>query len=242
MGGARTAICIPTYNERENLPSLIEEILATTDADLIVVDDDSPDGTGRVADVLAQSETRLSVIHRTRKEGLGRAYIEGFRRALSSGYDMIFQMDADFSHQPRYLPEMMAALRNADVVVGSRYVSKGGIEHWGIARRVVSRASNFYARRVLSMSLRDATAGFAGFRRGVLEAIDLENIRSEGYAFQIELKYRAHQRGFTIIEVPIVFFDRVAGASKMSKRTIAQAMLRVLELRLRRRWNPPFVR
>lgn len=229
----RTVICIPTYNERENLPSLAEEILATTGADIMVLDDNSPDGTGQVADLLAKKDPRVSVVHRKQKEGLGRAYLDGFRRAIDAGYDRIFEMDADFSHQPRYLPELFVALDNADVVVGSRYVAGGGTENWGLRRRTLSQGGNVYARTVLGMPYRDVTAGFVGFRRHVLEAIDLSSIASEGYAFQIELKYRAHRLGFTIVEVPIVFFDRVAGSSKMSRRIVTEAVWRVAELRFR---------
>ncbi len=229
----RTAICIPTYNERDNIASLAQEILATTDAHLIVIDDNSPDGTGQVADLLAEKEPRIQVIHRAKKEGIGKAYVEGFNRALAAGFDLIFQMDADFSHQPRYLGPMIEALRSADVVIGSRYVDGGGTVNWGVGRRALSRGSNLYARLVLDTPFRDATAGFVGFRRHVLEAVSFENIDTTSYAFQVELKYRAHRLGFTIVEVPIVFFDRTAGSSKLSRGTIAQAVMRVVELCLK---------
>lgn len=228
----RTVICIPTYNERDNLPSLVEEILATTDASVLVVDDNSPDGTGQMADLFAQSEPRLKVLHRRKKEGLGKAYIEAFTAALDAGYELIFQMDADFSHQPRHLPNMIAALQNADVVIGSRYVDGGGTVNWGVGRRALSRGSNLYARSVLSTPYRDATAGFVGFRRHVLEAINFETIDALSYAFQVELKYRAHRLGFTIVELPIVFYDRTAGSSKLARSSIAQAIVRIIELRL----------
>jgi dolichol-phosphate mannosyltransferase len=224
---------MPTYNERDNVPSLIEEILATTDADVMVLDDNSPDGTGQVADLLAQGEPRLLVVHRSAKEGIGRAYIDGFRRALAAGYDLIFQMDADFSHQPRYLPKMIAALRSVDVVIGSRYVDGGGTINWGAFRRTLSQGSNIYARIVLGTPYKDATSGFVGFRRHVLEAVKFDSIDSTSYAFQVELKYRAHRLGFTLVELPIVFYDRTAGASKLSRRTIGHAVMRVVELRLR---------
>jgi dolichol-phosphate mannosyltransferase len=229
----RTVICIPTYNERDNLPSLVEEILATTDAHVLVLDDNSPDGTGQVADLLAQSEPRIGVVHREKKQGIGKAYVDGFRRAVKERFDLVFQMDADFSHQPRYLPSMIDALKSADVVIGSRYVDGGKTVNWGVGRRVLSRGSNLYARMLLDTHFRDATSGFVGFRRHVLEAINFESLDTTSYAFQVELKYRAHRLGFTIVELPIVFFDRTAGASKMPRTTIAQAVLRVVELRLK---------
>ena len=229
----RILVCIPTYNERDNIPSLVEEILATTDADVMILDDDSPDGTGQIAELVAQGEPRVKVVHRPRKAGVAKAYKDGFGRAQAEGYDAVFQMDADFSHQPRYLPYMIGALDSADVVVGSRYIAGGGVENWAIPRRVVSRGSNLYARTVLGMPYEDATSGFVGFKKHVLEAIDFPAIDAEAYAFQIELKYRAHRLGFKIVEVPIIFYDRTAGHSKMSRRTVAQAVLRVLELRLR---------
>lgn len=229
----RTAIVIPTYNERDNVPSLIGEILDTTQADVLVVDDDSPDGTGRVVAALAAKEPRVSLLAREKREGLGAAYRAGFRRVLESDYGVIVQMDADFSHQPRYLPTLLHALENADVAIGSRYVDGGGIETWGLLRRGVSYLGNAYAREFLGVPYRDLTAGFVGFRRHVLEAIDLENIPSDGYGFQLELKFRAHRRGFSIVEVPIVFFDRVVGTSKLSKKTIPEAVWRVAQLRLK---------
>lgn len=233
----KTVICIPTYNERDNVAKLVEEILRTTsrEVELMILDDDSPDGTGEIADVLAREEPRVRVVHRPKKAGLGRAYLDGFQRAIALGYDQIFEMDADFSHQPRYLSGLLAALADADVVVGSRYVGGGGVENWGVGRRALSRCGNIYARGILGIPQQDVTAGFVGFKRHVLEAIDLPSIRSEGYAFQIELKYRAYRLGFTLVEVPIVFLDRVVGSSKMSRRIVAEAIWRVAELRLRGR-------
>jgi dolichol-phosphate mannosyltransferase len=228
----RTAIVIPTYNERENLSALVDELLETTDAEIRVVDDDSPDGTGEVADGLARRLERVQVLHRPHKDGVGRAYVAGFQRALDEGFDRIVQMDADFSHQPRYLPELLAALDHAEVAIGSRYVSGGGVETWGLLRRGVSGLGNTWARRALGMPYRDLTSGFGAFRRHVLEAVDLPSMHSEGYSFQIELKYRAHRLGFTIAEVPIVFFDRVVGQSKINKKTIPEALLRVAQMRL----------
>lgn len=172
------------------------------------------------------------MLHRPHKDGVGRAYVAGFQRALDEGFDRIVQMDADFSHQPRYLPELLAALDHAEVAIGSRYVSGGGVETWGLLRRGVSGLGNTWARRALGMPYRDLTSGFGAFRRHVLEAVDLPSMHSEGYSFQIELKYRAHRLGFTIAEVPIVFFDRVVGQSKINKKTIPEALLRVAQMRL----------
>lgn len=230
----RIVICIPTYNERENLPSLIEEVLAVEPrADVMVLDDNSPDGTGQVADLIAKKEPRVTVVHRPQKEGIGRAYLDGFTRALAAGYDVIVQMDGDFSHQPRFLPEILGALDGADVVVGSRYVAGARVETWGVARRALSVAGNLYARTVFGMGERDLTSGYAAFKRHVLEAIGLDRITSESYAFQLELKYRAHQLGFTLREVPIVFFDRVVGLSKLQRGRVAEALMSVASLRLR---------
>ncbi|MFO0725428.1 MAG: polyprenol monophosphomannose synthase [Myxococcota bacterium] len=229
----KTVICIPTYNERDNIESLIEEVLATVDAHVMVLDDDSPDGTGSVVEHMAQSERRLTVVHRKGRLGIGRAYLDGFRRALDVGYEAIFTMDGDYSHQPRFLPALFSALDHSDVAVGSRYVEGARIETWGVTRRALSYGANLYARTVFGMRERDLTAGFAGYRRHVLEAIGLDRIRSESYAFQMELKFRAHQLGFTITEVPIVFFDRVLGLSKIQPDRISEALMRVVDLRVR---------
>lgn len=229
----RSIICIPTFNERENIPSLCEEILDTVQADIMILDDDSPDGTGRVADMLAKKDGRIHVVHRERKQGIGRAYVDGFQRALAEGYEAIFQMDGDFSHQPRYLPALFSALESADIAVGSRYIEGSKVPKWTLLRRGLSMGGNAYARKVFGMPQKDLTSGFVGFKRHVLEAIDLDSIRSDSYAFQLELKYRAHRLGFKIAEVPIVFFDRVAGISKMQKEKLAEALLRVLDLRFR---------
>lgn len=226
----RTVICMPTYNERENLPSLIEEILATVDADVMILDDASPDGTGRAADLLAEKHDRVQVVHREKKMGVGAAYKDGFARALEQGYERIFEMDADFSHQPRYLPDLEAALEDADVVIGSRYVEGGGIENCKASRRLISLVSNTAAGAILGLPVSDATAGFVGFRRHVLETIDFATIEGEGYGFQVELKFRAYRAGFQLVEIPILFWDRVAGASKQ-KMSAAKAMLRVLRMR-----------
>lgn len=229
----RGVICIPTYNERENLPSLVEEVLAVDPhVDIMVLDDDSPDGTGQVADLIAKREPRVSVVHRPRKEGIGRAYLDGFARALAAGYDVVVQMDGDFSHQPRFLPEILRAIEHADVVVGSRYVDGARVETWGVPRRVLSAAGNLYARTVFGMAERDLTSGFVAYRRHVLEAVGLDKIQSESYGFQLELKFRAHQLGFQIAEVPIVFFDRVVGLSKLQRGRVGEALLGVVKLRL----------
>lgn len=231
----RAVVCIPTYNERENIGSLVEEVLATDPKlDVMILDDDSPDGTGQVADLLARKERRVTVVHRPRKEGIGRAYVDGFRRALEARYDAVLQMDGDFSHQPRYLPRLLQPLEGADVVVGSRYVEGARVESWGLPRRALSFGGNLYARTVFGMKERDLTSGFVAYRRHVLEAVGLDSIQSESYAFQLELKYRAHRLGFNIVEVPIVFFDRVVGLSKLQSDRVSEAVLGVLKLRLGR--------
>ena len=224
-------VCLPTYNERENLASLVEEILHTAPVDVLVIDDNSPDGTGRVADLIVEREPRVHVLHRSAKLGLGTAYLAGFRWGLARGYRMILEMDADFSHQPRYLPELLRAADNADLVLGSRYVDGGGTENWGAVRRGLSRGGSLYARRILGVPIRDLTGGFKLFRREVLEAIDLDTVGTTGYAFQIELTYRAFKKGFRIREVPIVFYERVSGRSKMSLEIVAEAVTKVWSIR-----------
>ena len=227
-------VCLPTYNERENLPSLVEEIVETAAVDVLVIDDASPDGTGRVADLLAKKYPgRVSVLHRARKLGLGTAYIEGFRWGLSRGYRFLFEMDADFSHQPRYLAELLRAAEHNDVVIGSRYVAGGGVENWGLLRQALSRGGSVYARSILSVPVADLTAGFKCFRREVLDAIDLSTVTSTGYAFQIELTYRAWKLGFRLKEVPIVFYERHEGRSKMSSGIVAEAVGAVWKMRFR---------
>jgi len=197
------------------------------------VDDNSPDGTGEVADELARHDARVHVIHRPGKLGLGTAYITGFRWALERGFDYVFEMDADFSHDPKYLPEMLrTAERDADVVIGSRYVDGGGTRNWGAVRQVISRGGSLYARTILGVGIRDLTSGFICWRRQALEGISLDRVRSSGYSFQIEMKYRALQAGFRVVEVPIVFVDRRVGASKMSRRIFVEALTRVWRMRL----------
>ena len=229
-------IIIPTYNEKENLGPLLEAVYEIRpDIHVLVVDDNSPDGTGQlVAEWVEtpQYEGRLFLLRRAGKLGLGTAYIAGFRWALARSYRRILEMDADFSHNPRYLPELLAAAEEADLVLGSRYVPGGGVKNWGFWRRFLSRGGSLYARVLLGLPYQDLTGGFKCFRREVLETLDLGAIRSNGYSFQIELTYRAHCKGFKIKEVPIIFEDREVGKSKMSKNIFWEAVLMVWKLRM----------
>ncbi|MEZ4404307.1 MAG: polyprenol monophosphomannose synthase [Kofleriaceae bacterium] len=229
----RALIIVPTYNERGNVEEVVRQFLAPLpDAEVLFVDDNSPDGTGELLDQLAAAEPRVHVLHRPGKLGLGTAYLDGFRWGLARGFDLLFEMDADFSHDPSYLPAMYAqAVGGADVVVGSRYVAGGGTENWGLGRKLISRGGSLYARTILGVPLRDVTAGFICYRRRALEAIDLAAITSNGYSFQIEMKYRALQAGLTVVEVPIVFVDRRIGQSKMSRKIFVEAMTKVWQLR-----------
>jgi dolichol-phosphate mannosyltransferase len=231
--GHGALICIPTYNEAENLPLIVPAVLsAVPGAHLLVVDDASPDGTGRLADELAAASPHVHVLHRAGKEGLGRAYLAAFRWALARDYQYVFEFDADFSHDPRYLPEFVDLLESdADVIVGSRRVRGGGVENWGALRRFISWGGSVYARAILGVPVNDLTGGFNGFRREVLESIDLDQVTSTGYCFQIELKYRALKKGFRVLERPIVFPDRVRGVSKMNGDIVKEAMLQVWKLR-----------
>jgi dolichol-phosphate mannosyltransferase len=204
---------------------------------VLVVDDNSPDGTGEIADRLAAQFEDVSVLHRERKAGLGPAYLAGFREALAGGAELIVGMDSDFSHDPGHLPELLAAATGSDVVLGSRYVDGGGVENWGAVRRWISRGGSTYARTMLGVGVRDLTGGFKVFRRQVLEAIDLDSITARGYAFQVETTYRAIKKGFRVVEVPIVFRDRTEGSSKMSRGIVAEAVWRVPGMRLRRGWR-----
>jgi dolichol-phosphate mannosyltransferase len=230
-------LIIPTYNEASNLERIVRasipelERAAPDRHRILVVDDNSPDGTGGIADRLADEISVVEVLHRTGKGGLGQAYLAGFGHALNNGADRVIEMDADFSHDPRYLPALIAAANQADVVLGSRYVAGGGVRDWGLVRRLISRGGGIYARLILGVHVHDLTGGFKCIRREVLEAIDLGSIRAEGYVFQIEVTYRAILAGFTVREVPIVFSDRVAGKSKMSSRIALEAMLSVPTLR-----------
>jgi dolichol-phosphate mannosyltransferase len=223
-------VVIPTYNEAENLDGIVRaataelERAAPGEHQILVVDDNSPDGTGAIADSLAAELQSVEVLHRPSKGGLGQAYLAGFTRALAGGAQLVIEMDADFSHDPRHLPELIAAAGEADLVLGSRYVAGGGVRNWGLVRRLISRGGGTYARVILGVSVRDLTGGFKCIRREVLEAIDLPSVRAEGYVFQIEVTYRAVLAGFTVREVPIVFSDRTAGKSKMSSRIALEAM------------------
>jgi dolichol-phosphate mannosyltransferase len=235
----RVVVCLPTYNERANLEPLVRslgEVLAGSalEARLLVVDDSSPDGTGEAADRLAAELPFLSVLHRSRKEGLGPAYVAGFRQALAEGAERIVQMDADFSHDPADVPRLLDAADEADLVLGSRYVEGGGTENWGAGRQAISRFGSLYARAILGLPLRDLTGGFKCWRREALAALPLERIRTRGYAFQIETTYRAIAAGLSVVEVPIVFAERRAGGSKMTRGIVVEAMAKVPELRFRR--------
>jgi dolichol-phosphate mannosyltransferase len=226
-------VIVPTYNERQNIVRLIEQVLAQDPRlDVLVVDDNSPDGTGALVDELASVNDRVHALHRERKLGLGTAYIAGFRWALEREYAYVFEMDADFSHDPAHLPQFLSAIENADLVLGSRYrFGKVTVVNWPIARLILSYSANIYARVVTGLQLYDATGGFKCFRREVLQAIDLSDVRSNGYAFQIEMSFRAWRRGFRIAEIPIVFVDRTEGESKMSKRIVREAVWMVWRLR-----------
>jgi dolichol-phosphate mannosyltransferase len=232
---AETLIIIPTYNERENLAAVAKAALdALPDADLLIVDDDSPDGTGKLGDELARGNQRIKVLHRESKLGLGRAYIAGFRWGLQQPYRYFVEMDADFSHDPRYLPDLVERARQgADLVLGSRYIAGGGTENWSLGRQVISRGGNRYASLVLGVGISDLTGGFKCFARRALEAIDLDAVHSNGYSFQIELTYRLLQRGYRVEELPITFVDRRVGQSKMSRRIVAEAIWMVWRLRFK---------
>ncbi|MGO9831796.1 MAG: polyprenol monophosphomannose synthase [Myxococcaceae bacterium] len=226
-------VCIPTYNERDNLEGIVRAVLAADRrVEVLVVDDNSPDGTGALADALAAQEGRVHVLHREKKEGLGRAYLAAFGWALQRPYQYILEMDADFSHPPRYLPGLLdRAEAGADLVLGSRYVPGGGTVNWGRMRRLISQGGSLYARSVLGLPVRDLTGGFKCFRRRVLESFDFQAVHSTGYAFQIELTYRAYKNGFRVEEMPIVFEDRRVGQSKMSRRIVMEALMMVWKLR-----------
>jgi dolichol-phosphate mannosyltransferase len=225
-------ICLPTYNERENLEAMLRA-LAPLGVNVLVIDDNSPDGTGAIADRLAEELGFVSVLHRDRKEGLGPAYLAGFHRALADGADFILELDCDFSHNPDDVPRLIAACESgADLALGSRYVPGGGTENWGRIRRLISVGGSWYARVLLGVRIRDLTGGFKCYRRAVLERIDLDAIHAKGYAFQIEGTYRTLRAGFTVVEVPITFAERTAGHSKMSRAIFLEAVTRVPLLRL----------
>jgi dolichol-phosphate mannosyltransferase len=228
----KTLIIIPTYNEIENLPPLLEEIFSyVPKTDILIVDDNSPDGTGKLADETAEKDERVHVLHRSGKLGLGTAYIAGFKYAIAHGYDAAFEMDADFSHDPRYLPDFLEAIKRADLVIGSRYIQGGGTPNWSPIRRIISGGGNIFARFMLGIPIHDCTAGYRCYRREVLESIDLDTIQTQGYGFQVELAYRVMKQGFRIVETPIIFMDRRVGKSKMSRKIIIEAFTFVLRTR-----------
>lgn len=229
----RTLIVTPTYNEKENLPRFVEAVRAAApEADLLIVDDNSPDGTGDLADAIAAKDNHVKVMHRAGKLGLGTAYIQAFQKGLAEGYDRFFEMDADLSHDVRYLPDFFRALdEGADVVIGSRNIPGGGVEGWGIGRHVISKGGSLYSRTILGLGVKDLTSGYKAFTRRALEAIDIDSVRSNGYSFQIEMTYRAIRKGMRVKEVPIIFVDRTAGRSKMSRRIFVEAVGVVWKLR-----------
>jgi dolichol-phosphate mannosyltransferase len=229
----RAVVCLPTYNERENLEPMLRA-LGDKGVRVLVIDDNSPDGTGELADRLAQELGYVDVLHRERKEGLGPAYLAGFRQALASGAELLLEMDCDFSHDPDDVPRLIAVVADgADLALGSRYVPGGGVRNWGLLRRLISAGGSSYARIILGVKVRDLTGGFKCYRRAVLEAIDLDAVDAKGYAFQIETTYRALRAGFEVVEVPITFADREVGGSKMSKAIVAEAIWKVPGLRLK---------
>jgi dolichol-phosphate mannosyltransferase len=229
----KVLVVTPTYNERDNLAELVRAVHASSpEAHLLVLDDASPDGTGALADSIAASDGRVQVLHRPGKLGLGTAYVAGFRHGLAHGYDVVFEMDADLSHDPAYIPRFLEAVQSgADVAVGSRNVAGGGVEGWGLGRHVLSKGGSLYARTILGVEVHDLTTGFKAYTRRAIEAIDLGSIRSNGYSFQIETTYRALRKGLRVAEVPIVFVDRRAGRSKMSRRIFVEAVGEVWRLR-----------
>lgn len=234
MTDVRILVIIPTYDEAENLPRIVPRVLEQDDRiDVLVVDDASPDGTGAIADALAAEEPRVHVLHRSGKQGLGRAYLAGFYYGLDEGYDILFEMDADFSHPPNALPTLISKLDEADVVIGSRYVDgRVTVSNWPMSRLLISYFGSRYARIITGMPVSDGTGGFNGWKRSVLEKVKLDRVRSNGYAFQIELKFRAWRAGFKLVESPILFTERDTGESKMSKRIVREAIWRVWWLRI----------
>ncbi len=229
----RTLIVTPTYNEKDNLPRFVDAVRsAWPGADLMIVDDNSPDGTGDIADAIAAKDDHVKVMHRPGKLGLGTAYTQAFKQGLAEGYDRFFEMDADLSHDVRYLPDFIAALDDgADVVIGSRNIPGGGVEGWGLGRHFISKGGSLYSRTILGLPVKDLTSGYKAFTRRALEAIDIESVHSNGYSFQIEMTYRALRKGMRVKEVPIVFVDRTAGRSKMSRRIFVEAIGVVWKLR-----------
>ena len=226
----RILVIVPTYNERDSLSTIIGRIRSCVpQAHVLIADDNSPDGTGAIADGLAATDPQVRVLHRLSKEGLGAAYIAGFRWGLDEGFDVLVEMDADGSHQPEQLPRLLAALRDADLVLGSRWVAGGGTQNWSKGREVLSRGGNLYTRTMLGVPIYDATGGYRAFRADTLRGIDLHTVESQGYCFQVDLAWRAVQRGFTVTEVPITFVERTVGTSKMSRAIVAEALWRVTQ-------------
>ncbi|HET7304764.1 MAG TPA: polyprenol monophosphomannose synthase [Segeticoccus sp.] len=232
----RVAVLVPTYNERQNLPRILQRLRAAVPTvDVVVIDDGSPDGTGALADDLAARDDRLHVLHRAAKEGLGAAYLEGFRWVLDHGYEVVVEMDADGSHQPEQLPPLLRGLESADVVLGSRWVRGGSVVNWPLGRELLSRGANVYVRLLLGMPVGDATGGFRAYRASALRAMDLHDVASQGYCFQVDLVWRAVSRGLTVLEVPIQFVERELGESKMSRDVVQESLLRVTAWGVRRR-------
>jgi dolichol-phosphate mannosyltransferase len=228
----RSLIVIPTYNERENIASLIEDVLrCVPSTDLLIIDDNSPDGTGQVVDALGARDPRIHALHREGKLGLGTAYVRGFQYAIEQGYDLVFEMDADYSHDPRYLPRFFEAVESADLVIGSRYVPGGGTPNWSAVRKFISGGGNTFARAVLGIPVHDCTSGYRCYRTAALRTLNLSAIRAQGYAFQVELAYNFWKSGYRVREVPIVFVDRRVGKSKMSRKIFVEAFLWVIRTR-----------
>ncbi len=229
----KALVIIPTYNELENIERIVSDVLQQDPRlQVLIVDDNSPDGTGQIADQLASKNGKVQVLHRQKKAGLGQAYVAGFKYALEKNFDCVFEMDADFSHDPKYLPEFLKAIEKADLVLGSRYISGVNVVNWPMSRLLLSYFANIYARCITGLPVKDSTGGFKCYRRIVLERIDLDQVKSEGYSFQIETTFRAWKKGFKIVEIPIIFVDRKQGESKMSKRIVREAMWMVWKLRL----------
>ena len=227
-------VILPTYNEKENIAKVVKEILAQNSGlDILVVDDNSPDGTGQLVEDLRKSWPQIFILYREQKQGLGKAYIAGFKWALAKGYDYIFEMDADFSHQPKYLKNFLAAIKDNDLLLGSRYVKGGGVKGRGLWRQLISCLGCFYAKIILGLKIQDLTSGFKCFRRRVLEAIDLDKVESNGYMFQIEMIYKTVKRGFKIKEMPIVFIERKQGKSKFNKKIVWEAVFNCWKLKLK---------
>jgi dolichol-phosphate mannosyltransferase len=230
----KSLIIIPTYDEIENLGSIVPRVLEQgANIEVLVVDDNSPDGTGQLADKLASDEPRIHVLHREKKEGLGRAYLAGFKWALEHDHDYIFEMDADFSHDPKFIPEFLRAIEDVDLVIGSRYKDGVNVINWPMSRLLLSKGANLYSHFATGLPLTDSTGGFKCFRRRVLETLNLDAVHSNGYAFQIELSFRAWKKGFKLVEIPIVFVDRVEGTSKLNKGIVREAIWMVWFLRLK---------